>query len=100
MTTSESRCVVLVPVGAHIEADCEKSLQALEARGYQVRRVGGYAAIDQARSQMATDALADGFDELMWIDADIVFEPADVERLRRSGEPFVCGIIQRRTLAP
>jgi hypothetical protein len=87
---------VLVPVGAHVEPDCEKGLQALEARGYEVRRVRGYAAIDQARSQMATDALADGFDELMWIDADIVFDPADVERLRRHGRPVVCGIYPKK----
>jgi hypothetical protein len=96
------RCVVLVPVGSHVEPDCEKGLRALEDRGYEVRRVRGYAAIDQARSQMATDALADGFDDLMWIDADVGFDAADVDRLRASGHPVVCGIYPKknaRTLA-
>ena len=77
-----SSCCILVPVGSHIEAECERSLVELERRGYIVRRVEGYAAIDQGRSQMATDALRDGFEELLWIDSDMGFDPDEVDRLR------------------
>jgi hypothetical protein len=91
-----AKCVILVPAAFHIERDCERALMALEARGYVVRRVGGYAAIDQGRSQMATDALAEGFDELMWIDADVAFDLADVDRLRSNNLPFVCGIYPKK----
>ena len=94
--TDPARCVVLVPVGHHVEPDCEEGLRALEARGYEVRRVRGYAAIDQARSQMASDALVDGFDDLLWIDADIVFDPADVERLRATELAVVGGIYPKK----
>ena len=45
---------------------------------------------------MATDALADGFDELMWIDTDVAFEPRDVERLRSHGLPLCCGIYAKK----
>jgi hypothetical protein len=93
---SRKGCAILVPVGAYIEPDCERALSVLEHRGYAVRRVFGYAAIDQARSQMATDALADGFEELMWIDSDIAFDPDDVDRLRAHGVPFVCGIYPKK----
>jgi hypothetical protein len=55
-------CVILVPFATHIHPACEEGLRDLERRGYYVRRVGGCAAIDQGRSQMATDALAAGFD--------------------------------------
>jgi hypothetical protein len=91
-----SQCVVLVPVAANIEPDCERGLAQLEARGYAVRRVFGYAAIDQARSQMASDALADGFHELMWIDADVGFDPDAVDRLRSHALPIVCGIYPKK----
>jgi hypothetical protein len=91
-----SKCVVLVPVGSSIEADCETGLRGLEARGYEIRRVRGYAAIDQARNQMATDALSDGFDELMWIDSDVGFDPDDVDKLRRHNLPVVCGIYPKK----
>jgi hypothetical protein len=94
--TSLKKCVILVPVATHIEPDCERSLVELELRGYAVRRVFGFAAIDQARSQMASDALADGFDELMWIDSDIGFDPDAVARLRGHGLPIACGIYPKK----
>ena len=86
------KCAVLVPFTGTIHPECEAGLKALECQGYQVRRVPGYAAIDQARNQMATDALRDGFDETMWIDSDIVFDPEAVDQLRSHDLPLVCGI--------
>ena len=50
--------VVLVPVGSAIDPACDDGLRELERRGYAVRRVRGYSAIDSARNQMATDALS------------------------------------------
>jgi hypothetical protein len=58
--------------------------------------VYGYSQIDVARNQMASDALADGFDELLWVDADVVFDPADVPRIRAHGLPFVCGLYPKK----
>jgi hypothetical protein len=91
-----SKCVVLVPVGTSIEHDCERGLRRLEERGYTVRRVPGYTAIDQARNQISSDALEDGFDELMWIDSDIGFDPDDVDKLRKHNLPIVCGIYPKK----
>ena len=62
----------------------------------RVRRVGGYAAIDQGRNQMATDALLDGYEETMWIDADVDFHPDSVDRLRSHGLPIVSRDLSRR----
>jgi hypothetical protein len=89
-------CIVLVPAAHHIEPRCEDGLRELERRGYVVRRVFGQSAIDAARCQLATAALAEGFAELMWIDSDIGFEAAAVDRLRAHPEPFVCGLYAKR----
>jgi len=91
-----ARMVVLVPTTDRPQRACEERLREIERRGIEVRRVAGYAAIDFARSVMATRALADGFDELMWIDDDVVFDPDDVERLRDSGEPLVAGVYAKK----
>ncbi len=91
-----SRCVVLVPVGSAIDPGCEDALRELVRRGYAVWRVRGYSAIDAARNQMASDALAQGFDELMWIDSDGMFDPDDVEKLRQHELPLVCGICAKK----
>ncbi len=90
------RCVVLVPFGTHIVPMCETALKELERRGYVVRRVQGYAAIDQGRNQMATDALRDGFEETLWIDSDMGFRPDDVERIRAHREPIVTVIAPQK----
>ena len=89
-------CVILVPCNGAIEGGCEDGLRELERRGYTVWRVRGYSAVDAARCQMATDALAAGFEELFWIDSDIVFNPDDVEKLRQHHLPFVCAIYPKK----
>ncbi len=85
-----------MPAFGAIEPGCEDALRELERRGYSVRRVRGYSQVDVARNQMAADALADGFSELMWVDSDVVFRPDDVDRLRGHGEPFVCGLYAKK----
>ncbi|WP_205679068.1 hypothetical protein [Aquisphaera insulae] len=91
-----SRCVVLVPAGRAIEPHCDYSLRQLEGAGYAVRRLFGFAQVDVARNRLASEALADGFEELMWIDSDIAFEPASVERLRGHGLPICCGVYPKK----
>ncbi len=95
-TVDNESCVVLVPVAATVHPECERGLRDLERDGYTVRRVYGHSAIDSARCQIATDALRDGFEELMWIDADVAFDAADVGRLRSHDRPFVCAIYPKK----
>ena len=90
------RCAILVPFASTITPPCERALEELERRGYDVRRVGGYAAIDQGRNQMATDALLDGYEETMWIDADVDFPPEAIDRLRSHRLPIVAGIYPQK----
>ena len=94
---SPSSCIVLVPVAGNIELGCEQSLHELERRGYTVRRVLGYSAIDFGRCCLASNALDEGFEELMWIDSDVVFHPDDVERLRAHQLPIVCGVYAKKS---
>lgn len=96
MNDSPANCVVLVLYTQRVESACETGLQELERRGYPVRRVAGYVNIDIAWSQTASDALRDGFEELMWIDADVGFHAEDVDRLREHGLPFVCGVYVKK----
>jgi len=86
------RAVVLVPAYAGIDPECDRALRVLETRGYEVRRLYGHASLDIARSTMASAALRDGFEVLVWIDSDMRFDPTDVERLEQHGLPFVAAI--------
>jgi Polysaccharide pyruvyl transferase len=93
-----ARCVVLVPFQGRIFSRCQAGLVELEKRGYVVRRIEGYSAIDQARNQLSSDALRDGFAETLWIDSDVAFDPNDVDKLRRHGLPIACGIYPKKGL--
>ena len=92
MPAANSTCLILVPAFMPLAPRCEDGLRELERKGYSVRRVRGFSAIDQGRNQMASDAVFEKFAETMWIDPDIGFDIKDVERLRSHGLPIVCGI--------
>ena len=91
-----SSCVILVPTSGVIDSACEQGLQELERRGYPVRRLRGFSAIDFGRCVIASEALRSGFEELMWIDSDVVFYTDDLERLRAHKLPLVCGIYAKK----
>lgn len=90
------KCVVLVPTHEQIPVACDLALIELERRGYIVRRLPGFAAIDQARNVLASEALIDGFEETMWIDSDIEFDPDDIEKLRQHELPIVSGVYAKK----
>ena len=92
----ERRCIVLVPYATHVEPACERGLRELERRGLDVRRYPSTAAVDRTRCDAATSALRDGYDELMWIDSDIAFDPDDVARLRGYDLPIVAGVYAKK----
>jgi hypothetical protein len=92
MGSSNSKCVILVPAFGPPTPKCDQGLRQLEQRGYPVRRVGGFSAVDQGRNQMASQAFYDGFAETMFIDTDIGFEADVVERLRSHKLPIVAGL--------
>lgn len=96
MSEVERQTVVLVPFQGAILPECEQGLRDLEARGYAVQRQGGYANVDMVRSQMATDALAAGYQWLMWIDSDIGFLVDDVARLHAHCLPAVAGVYVKK----
>jgi len=84
--------IILVLAGGQIEPECETSLKELERAGNLVHRVKGDTDLTRGRSQMATDALAEGFEELIWIDSDIQFSPESVDRLSSHNLPYVGGL--------
>ena len=92
MAASSHSCVVLVPSGAILDRGFEDALNELNRQGYPVRRVRQTEPPAGFRDQMIADALAAGFSELLWLDPAVVFDPADVAKLRALNVPFACGI--------
>lgn len=94
---SRSKCVILVPIKDYPEMATQALLDELKRLGYEVRTLYGCTFIDKSRSYMATQSLREGFDELMWIDSDITFDPGEIDRLRAHDLPLVCGLYPKKT---
>lgn len=92
---SERRVAICVYRG-FIEPACERGLRELETQGWEVWRRPGSAAIDRERSRLATEALDAGFDAILWVDSDQVFEADAARLLAELNEPFASALIARR----
>ncbi len=84
--------IVLVPHLNGVEEQCEVGLRILEAAGTNIWRRRGSSAIDIARSQMASESLHNGFDSVLFIDADIGFDPNDAVKLFARPEQVISGV--------
>ena len=83
--------VVLVPYYSVVDKECEEGLRSLVRAGVALSRFS-LSAIDLLRSAMLSHALRQGFDSILFIDADIGFDPGDALRLLARPEPVVAGI--------
>lgn len=77
--------------------ETEQLLAQLRADGWTLYRLQGLSHVGRARSHLATQALGlDSRPWLMWIDADMLFDPDDVGRMiraaDRSGAELVGGV--------
>lgn len=89
---NNQKLIIIVPCQDRIVPEVDQSLRALEAQGIRVHRAFYQSAIDASRCRLATQALAAEYEELLWIDSDVGFDPKDVQRLRSHGLPLVGGI--------
>jgi glycosyltransferase involved in cell wall biosynthesis len=96
---SREKAVVLVPHLHGVEWECEQGLRRLEESGVKVIRRVGSSAVDAARNELASNALHDGFESMIFIDADIGFDPADALRLLARPEPVLCGVYAKKGLS-
>ena len=50
----------------------------------------------RARERLANKAVNEGFERVLWLDSDMVFQPDILDALEFCGKPFVCGAFQSR----
>lgn len=71
--------------------------QRLERLGieYEICFLGG-TLVYLGRDNLATEAVNKGFSHVLWLDADMVFDPDVFERLLKHEKPFVTGLYASR----
>lgn len=85
-----------MPVKGRPEPETDALIMELKDRGYSARILSECVFLDKSRSYMATKSIMEGYDELMWIDADMVFDPDYVDILRAHDLPIVCGLYPKK----
>jgi hypothetical protein len=91
-----SRFAALVPFQDSILHPVEDALRGLERLGVPVVRRPGSSAIDYVRSEMASQALAEGKEAILFVDSDVLFNPRDAVRLLLRPEPIVAGVYAQK----
>lgn len=91
-----SKCIILMPVGGGIERATQDCLNGLRLKGYQIVTAWGSSNVELTRCQLASQFLDLGYEEIFWIDSDMVFTVEDFEKLRSYDLPLVCGIYPKK----
>jgi hypothetical protein len=75
---------------------CEDALDAVERLGVRVFKRPGCSAIDYCRSELASAAMLEGKEAVLFVDSDILFNPQDALYILRRPEPIVTGIYSQK----
>lgn len=95
------KLLIAIPSHDYMHMDFVKSLLALCKRleedevDYEVDIHGG-TLVYHGRDALAKKAINEGFTDVLWLDADMVFTPDVLDDLMFSGKPFVTGIAHGR----
>jgi hypothetical protein len=93
-----ARHVVYVPVHRFVDTDTQHCIDGLNELGVMVKKSKGASAIDLTRNLLASDAVRAGLDSILFIDSDMIFDPADAVRLLISPEPVIAGVYAAKKL--
>jgi hypothetical protein len=90
--------VVYVPVHESVRTDTYHSLRGLEDLGIRVDYSKGASAIDLTRSMLASSAILENLESMLFIDSDMKFSPEDAVKLLMSPEPVIAGVYAAKKL--
>jgi hypothetical protein len=87
-------------VSAHYTASLARSIMLLQQRGWRAPQVDfeiGNSLIADARNKLVARFLASDCSDLVFIDADLSWQAADLLRLASHDRPLVAGVYQRKS---
>jgi hypothetical protein len=87
-------------VSAHYTASLVRTATLLQQRGWRTPRIDfeiGNSLIADARNKLVARFLASDCSDLVFIDADLSWQPEDLLRLATHDTPFVAGVYQRKS---
>lgn len=96
MAHTEKR-IAIVPYHKYIEPMVMDSLRGLAALGYTIRESGNVSDVARQRGILASQALHEGYERILWVDSDVIFDPEDALRMESHGKEIVGGVCALRS---
>ena len=92
------KTLIAIPCGETIHVDFVTSLSTLRIVGAADQYFLKGSLVYDARNRLAQKAVEDGYDYILWLDSDMVFEPDLMQKLMADikGRDMVCGIFFTR----
>lgn len=100
MTEKKQKLMIACPCyGSQMYAQCASSLLKLQRHvDFEFETITFESLIPRARNILVAKFLSSDCDALLFLDADIAFEPKDVLKLLQSDKLVVCGLYPKKTL--
>ena len=95
------KLLIAIPSYGGLQPEFVRSLTDLETKlhedgvAYEIKIING-TQVHVARDRLAQHAVNNGFDEVLWIDDDMVFDRHLYEDLKMCGKDIVCGLFVSR----
>lgn len=93
------KTLIAIPCMDTVPTQFMQSFVGLRKVGETVKLVTVSTLVHNARNYLAKQAVDEGFDRILWLDSDMVFDPDLMERLSADldeGREFVAGVYRKR----
>lgn len=90
------KLLIAIPTTDFMHAEFVKSLVALKIDVPHEICIMSGTLVYMARDKLANKAINEGFDYVLWLDSDMVFQPTLYDDLSFSGHDFVTGVYHAR----
>ena len=90
------KLLIAIPTTDFMHAEFVKSLVALKIDVPHEICIMSGTLVYMARDKLANKAINEGFDYVLWLDSDMVFQPTLYDDLSFSGHDFVTGVYHTR----
>lgn len=93
----KTRKIAIIPHHKYIEPQVVKCLKALRETDYAVWEAGEVSDVTRQRGIFASNALSKGYEWILWIDSDVIFDPECIKGMESHGKEVVGGICALRS---
>lgn len=93
------RIMIAMPTDRYIETECFQSIFNMDKCGHEVDLITVCKySVDEARNMLSKHAIENGYDYILWVDADVIVPKDTIEKFIKSGKEIIAGLYSYKVL--